>query len=118
MKRDITLYVGDIVDNIDKAVAFIGNCSYELFSEDEKTAYAVVRCLEIIGEASKHIPEELRKRWPDIPWKEMAGMRDKCIHDYIGIDYEVIWTAVKDELPRIRQMVHSVRDELRQSEKK
>ena len=118
MKRDITLYIGDIIENIDDAQRFIGGVTYESFIDDKKTVNAVIRSIEVIGEASKHIPSDIRAKRPDVPWKDMAGMRDKCIHDYVGIDFEVIWTAVKDELSAIRPKIQSLLDELRQAEKK
>jgi uncharacterized protein with HEPN domain len=118
MIRNITLYIGDIIENIDDAQSFIGGMKYESFIGDKKTVNAVVRSIEVIGEASKHIPSDIRAKRPDVPWKDMAGMRDKCIHDYVGIDFEVVWTAVKDELPVIRPKIQSLFDELRQAEKK
>jgi len=87
MTRDSLLYMADIIDNMDKAGRFAGTGAYEEFAKDEKSGYAVVRCLEIIGEAAKNIPAELRSRRPTVRWKELAGMRDKCIHMYFGINY-------------------------------
>ena len=112
MKRDITLYLGDILQNIDDTQQFIANMTYEQFVEDKKTVNAVIRSIEVIGEASKHIPLDIRIKQPDVPWKDMAGMRDKCIHDYVGVDFEVVWTAVKVELLSIRPMIQSLLDEL------
>ena len=82
MKRDISLYVKDIADAMDKTEKFIGSMSYEEFLLDERTNYAVIKCIEIIGEAVKQIPKSLRRKYSEIPWKDMAGMRDKVIHIY------------------------------------
>ncbi len=86
MKRDASIYLGDILENLDRATEFVGGMSYEDFECDEKTFYAVVRCIEIIGEASKNRPNDVRKDYPDIPWRDIAGMRDKVIHSYFGVN--------------------------------
>jgi uncharacterized protein with HEPN domain len=90
LKRDVTLYLADILENIDDAAQFISGLSFKEFSTNKLVANAVVRSIEVIGEATKHVPENIRTRKPEVPWKEMAGMRDKCIHDYVGIDYESV----------------------------
>jgi uncharacterized protein with HEPN domain len=74
--RDYKLYIKDILAAMDSIEAFVEGMSLEQFRKDDKTSSAVVRKFEIIGEAAKHIPEEILKKYPDIPWKEMAGMRD------------------------------------------
>ncbi len=81
---------------------------FTAFRVDEKTNFAVVRCLEIIGEASKRIPEQIRARYPAIPWIAMAGMRDKSTHDYFGVDLEVVWHTVAVELPPLIVAMESV----------
>ena len=99
VKRDCRVYVKDILDNMQMAEDFLRKISFEKLSEDRKTTYAVIRCIEIIGEAVKHIPDVTRKIHPEIPWKMMAGMRDKVIHEYFGIALEVVWKTVKEEIP-------------------
>ncbi len=86
MKRDIKLYVKDILDAILAIEKFVEGMTFEEFERDDKTSSAVIRKFEIIGEATKHIPDEIKQRYPDIPWKEMAGFRDKLIHFYFGIN--------------------------------
>ena len=90
MKRDISLYVKDIVDAMEKAEGFIGTMSQEDFFLDQKTNFAVVRCFEIIGEVTKNIPDAIRGKYKDIPWRDMAGMRDKVSHFYFGTDFNKV----------------------------
>ena len=86
MKKEFLDYVEDMVDAMDDAMSFVEGMKYEDLVKDRKTIYAVVRALEIIGEAAKRIPDLVRNRYPQIPWKDMAGMRDKLIHEYSGVD--------------------------------
>jgi uncharacterized protein with HEPN domain len=79
--------------------------NFEAFARDKKTVDAVVRNFEIIGEAAKHIPAGTRREYPKIPWKEMAGMRDKLIHGYFGVNLEVVWKTVKERLPVLRPLI-------------
>ncbi|MHB2155178.1 HepT-like ribonuclease domain-containing protein [Calditrichota bacterium GD2] len=109
--RIIIDYLNDILDSIIKIKTFLKDVDYPIFQKDVKTQYAVIRALEIIGEASKKIPQEVKDNYSWIPWRFMAGMRDKLIHDYFGIDIQVIWnTATKDILKleeEIKNMVSS-----------
>lgn len=112
MKRDIKLYVKDILDSILVIEKFVEGMGFEKFREDDKTSSAVIRKFEIIGEAAKHIPDEIRQKYPDIPWKEMAGFRDKLIHFYFGIKYELVWNTIKMELPELKTKIERVLIEL------
>ena len=112
MSRNITLYIKDILQNMLEAEEFIEGMSYEQFISDKRTLNAVLRSLEVIGEAAKNIPDEIRVKYPDIPWKEMAGMRDKVIHLYFGVDKEVIWFVVKDRVPAIRPLIERTLKEI------
>jgi uncharacterized protein with HEPN domain len=78
--------------------------SYELFAADKKTINAVIRSLEVLGEATKHIPPSFRKKYPDIPWNKMAGMRDVLIHDYMGIDLMTVWKVSQERLPLLKTL--------------
>jgi len=78
--------------------------------KDEKTVYACVRSLEIMGEAAKRIPLEFRKKHPGVAWKEMTGMRDKLIHDYAGVDASVVWKTIKDDLPELKGQIEGITD--------
>lgn len=112
MKRDISLYVKDILESIIAIEKFVEEMDFEEFKDDDKTSSAVIRKFEIIGEATKHIPEKIREKYPDIPWKEMAGFRDKLIHFYFGIKYELIWNTIKIELPILKSKIEKVLKEI------
>jgi uncharacterized protein with HEPN domain len=108
MKRDYTLYLQDILDCIEKIDEFVGDMDYEEFVEDDKTSSAVVRKLEIMGEAAKNIPQELRQNYKEIPWSDIAKMRDKIIHFYFGVDYEIVWKVIKERLPTLKQQIERI----------
>ena len=92
--RDYRDYLQDILDAVNDIEDFIDDMTYEQFINDRKTLNAVVRSIEIIGEASKNIPQSIKEKYKALPWKQMAGMRDKLIHAYFGIDKETLWQAV------------------------
>lgn len=106
-KRDYKLYLKDILDAIAKIEDYIKDLSFEEFSKNSLVVDAVVRNFEIIGEASKNISEEIKSQYPDIPWKEMAGMRNKIIHEYFGIDLEIVWKTAKNRLPQLKPLLKS-----------
>ena len=82
--------------------------TFNQFMKDSKTQDAVIRNLEIIGEAAKNLSSRLRKTHPRIPWKELAGVRDKMIHYYFGINYEIVWTITKEELPSLLSQIEDI----------
>ncbi|MCI0550461.1 MAG: DUF86 domain-containing protein [Anaerolineae bacterium] len=82
--------------------------SYEAFAKDNKTIYAVVRAIEIIGEAAVNIPEDIRSNYPDIPWRDIRGMRNKLVHQYFGINVEVVWKTIQEDLPMIIDVINGV----------
>jgi uncharacterized protein with HEPN domain len=98
-------YVRDIAESIQDAQGFVQDYTFEDFRRDRKTIYAVIRAIEVIGEAAKNIPEPIRSKYPDIPWRDMAGMRDKLIHAYFGVDLEVLWKTIQQDLPALKRMI-------------
>lgn len=112
MKRDISIYIKDVLENINRIEIFINGMNYDDFVNDEKTHYAVIRCIEIIGEAVKHIPPSFREKHPEIPWKDMAGMRDKVIHFYFGVNLESVWLTASKDIPNLKPLIFKVLEEI------
>lgn len=101
--RDVRLFVIDILEAIQKIEAYTRQIDFEGFMKDEKTKDAVLRNLEVIGEAVKNIPERLKERYPEIDWNGAAGMRDKLIHEYFGVSFPIVWETVMNDLPSLKQ---------------
>jgi len=102
-KHDVRDYLHDIVGAIDDIMQFTQGITFEQFQSDKKTVYAVVRCLEVIGEAVKKIPKAQKDKYPGIPWQEIAGMRNKLIHEYFGVDVDVLWDTVQADIDQVKQ---------------
>lgn len=111
-ERDCRDYLEDILDSIIDIEQFIRGMDFEAFENDKKTMNAVIRSLEVIGEATKNIPEPIKKKYPSIPWKTMAGMRDKMIHEYFGVDIEILWVTATEDVPAIKPMVQNILNNL------
>ena len=111
MKRNYRLYIKDILDASEKIEVFIGELSFDEFIENDEKTSAVIRKLEIIGEATKNVPPVIREKYRKAPWKDMAGMRDKLIHSYFGINLEIIWKVVKERLPEIKLLMEQILEE-------
>jgi uncharacterized protein with HEPN domain len=108
MPKDDSIYVEHILECIERILKYTDGISKDKFSKDEMIQDAVIRNIEIIGEASKKISQNFRKSNSHVPWKEIAGMRDKLIHDYLGVDIEVIWRTIKTDIPTLNTQLKEI----------
>ena len=105
--RDHSLFIQDILLAIERIESFIDGLDYDSFAGDDKTLSAVVRKLEIIGEAVKQLPESFTQQHPTMPWRQIAGMRDKLIHFYFGVDPLLVWQTIQNRLPELKSALLS-----------
>lgn len=103
--KDYIVYLHDVLESVTKGLSFIKGTSFNKFNQDDKTQYALARAIEIIDEASKKIPKQIKDDYPDVPWREISGMRDKLIHDYFGVDTKIVWKTAKEDLPRLKKLL-------------
>jgi uncharacterized protein with HEPN domain len=113
-KRDIRLFLMDIIEAIENIMEYTHGMDYEDFIKDKKTMDAVIRNLEIVGEAVKSMPEEIKKDYPEVDWKEIAGMRDKLIHEYFGVSYQIVWETIKGDLPAFEYQIERILEDIAQ----
>jgi len=106
--RDVRLFINDILEAIGKIEKYVHGKSYGEFEKDDKTKDAVVRNLEIVGEAVRNIPENFKEKYPDVDWKAAAGMRDKLIHEYFGVSLAIVWETVKSDLPPFKKRMEEI----------
>ena len=107
-QREYLDYLQDILDATRKARRFVADMEYDEFAADDKTLFAVVRALEVIGEATKKVPHSVRARYPTVPWRDMAGIRDKLIHEYYGVNLQVVWRTLQEDLPPLEAGIQQV----------
>jgi uncharacterized protein with HEPN domain len=116
-EREVIDYLEDVLMAMEKAEAFTHQMSYSDFVNDDKTVFAVIRAIEIIGEAVKHLPEDFRIKFPGIPWRDIAGMRDVLVHEYFGVDLETVWKTVTEDIyimkPQLADIFGKVRQEVK-----
>ena len=112
MNKDALVFIQHIRDAIDLIEVFTKDWSKEEFLKNTEKQYAVMRALEIVGEATKNVPSSFRNKHPNIPWKKIAGTRDKLIHLYFGVNVDLIWKVVKEEIPLLKKQIQKIlRDE-------
>ncbi len=117
MKRGLRLFIEDILESIKLIEKYIKNISKENLDNNQKLKDSIVRRLEIIGEAVKNIPDNFRKKYPEVPWKKIAGLRDIIIHTYFSIDLDITWNIIKKDLPDLKEKMLKIRAELEDGKK-
>ncbi len=113
MPRDSRLYLEDILSSIERVQVYVYGVSFDEFSRDTMRVDAVVRNLEVIGEAAKRLPDEVRGRYPEGEWRKISGFRDIVAHEYFAVDLEIIWDVVTAKLPPLRVLVARMLEEAR-----
>ena len=110
MRKPITIqdYLEDITESVKRIEKYIKGMNFSRFKESEITQDALIRAFEVLGEATKKIPEDFRKKYPEIPWKKMAGMRDKLIHDYWGVNVERVWKTATEDIPKLKKEIDKI----------
>ena len=109
MKRDNTLYLDDIQEAINNIGVFTKDISKPNFLKNKLVQSAVIRQIEIIGEATKNVPTTFRNKYPNIEWKKIAGMRDVIIHAYFQVNLELVWKVIKDDLPKLKKQIETIK---------
>lgn len=112
MNKNDSLYIYHIYTSILKIEKYLNMITEDNFFEDDKTQDAVIRQFEILGEATKNLSPEFRAKYSNIPWKDIAGMRDKLIHDYMGVDLDFIWQAYKKDIPFLKSSIKVIISDL------
>lgn len=110
-KHEFIDYINDIRDSIEKIHRFTNGMDYTTFTHDEKTAYAAIRALEVIGEAAKKIPDSIKSQYSSVPWRDIESMRNKLIHEYFGVILSVVWKTIKEDLPVLRDAINIIAKE-------
>jgi uncharacterized protein with HEPN domain len=107
-KRDPDLLVQDMLDATRKIEMYTAGLDHAAFLRDEKTADAVVRNLEVLGEAARQMPDDFTKQNPNVPWNQIAGLRNRIVHDYFGLDLEIIWQIIQHDLPTLKAQLQKL----------
>ena len=116
MSNEFLDYVEDTLDGMEKAELLLEGVTYDQFEADFRINFAVIRALEIIGEATERLPMSLRQQYPRIPWRGMAGMRDRIIHGYDNVDFQIVWGVVKRDIPEIKPKIQQILADFQEQE--
>jgi uncharacterized protein with HEPN domain len=108
MKKDSIVYLKHIMDAVRRIEKYLDDVTCEEFLENELVQAAVIREIEIVGEAAKRLPVDFRNKHPDMPWRKMAGMRDKLVHDYMGVDIDAVWDTVDRDIPQLKKKLSAI----------
>lgn len=114
--RNYRLYIKEIFEAMVAAQTFVAGLGFDAFVADAKTASAVLQKLEIIGEAMEKVPTEIRQNYPQVPWQQMAGMRDQIIHAYFAVDYIVVWDTLKIDIPPLQPIIKQILEDTEKEE--
>ena len=111
-ERDLCLFLNDMLEAISRIEEYTEGYDFEDFINDRKTVDAVLRNLEIIGEASRYVPDEIRSTYLNVPWRRVIGLRNVVIHHYFGVDLGIVWTIIRLQLPELKESVEKIIKEL------
>jgi uncharacterized protein with HEPN domain len=111
--RSYGLYVNDILESINRIENYTADLDYDDFIKNDLVKDAVLRNLEVIGEAAKNIPDEVREVFTDIPWRRIIGLRNIVIHEYFGVDFENIWKIIKENIPEVKPYIEQISKKLK-----
>jgi len=117
-KKNPEIFIEHILENISKIESFSKDITRETLSEDKLRQYAIIRAIEIIGEAVKNLPSDFRNNYPNIPWSKIARMRDKLMHHYFGVDFNNVWKVIKEDIPKLNQQILEIKKDLKTKNKK
>jgi len=111
-KRDVRLFLADMLEAIEKIERYTAGLTRKEFREDDLVADAVVRNLEVLGEAARHVPGKVRDRFPEVGWRQIVAFRNVVIHEYFAVDLDIVWTVVERHLPRLKEALRGILAEL------